>query len=354
MTGGSWRSLPDRCSAPAREVGAFYRSALAHELAQRGYAIDAGTGNHGRYFEIAGVPRGLLEAFSARSREVARAAERFRARYGRAPERGELRRLKLENRKAKIPAHACDLQEAGIRREHASASPASTQRRCWPRHVAREQSVRLRITSRSVSPNAPRHSSPASSGRCCSSRRSVSSHHAGDCALASDDRRTPRAAPGGRAMTTRAVRDHEQAIERASRSSPSRLTGRWGRRARGSQRTGSERIGAPPQRRANTRAGVITGPERAAVLIGPAGTGKGVVIDAAARAEQLAGRETLGVAVSGSTAQRLGQRQSRAAGQTFTLDALVARVEHGRVESEKTRRSTSTRRGWPTRPGSSG
>ena len=32
---------------------------------------------------------------------------------------------------------------------------------------------------------------------------------------------------------------------------------------------------------------VITGPERAAVLVGPAGTGKGVVIDAAARAEQL-------------------------------------------------------------------
>ena len=44
----------------------------------------------------------LLDAFSARSREVARAAERFRAQWGRAPERGELRALKLENRKAKV------------------------------------------------------------------------------------------------------------------------------------------------------------------------------------------------------------------------------------------------------------
>jgi conjugative relaxase-like TrwC/TraI family protein len=72
----------------AREVGAYYRSALAHELATRGYPIEPGTGKHGRYFEIAGVPRGLLEAFSARTREVAAAAERFRARWGRAPENG--------------------------------------------------------------------------------------------------------------------------------------------------------------------------------------------------------------------------------------------------------------------------
>ncbi len=56
----------------------------------------------------------------------------------------------------------------------------------------------------------------------------------------------------------------------------------------------------------------MTGPERIAVLIGPAGTGKGVVIDAAARAEQIAGREVLGVAVSGSTAERLGIGQPRA------------------------------------------
>ncbi len=66
----------------AREVGAYYRSALAQGLIERGFAIEAGTGKHGRYFEIAGVPRALLDAFSSRSREVARAAERFRAPFG--------------------------------------------------------------------------------------------------------------------------------------------------------------------------------------------------------------------------------------------------------------------------------
>jgi ATP-dependent exoDNAse (exonuclease V) alpha subunit len=75
----------------------------------------------------------------------------------------------------------------------------------------------------------------------------------------------------------------------------------------------------------------ITGPERGAVLIGPAGTGKGVVIDAAALAEQLYGNDTLGIAVSGSTAQRLGQDSPALAGQTLTLDALVVRAERGQL-----------------------
>ena len=50
----------------ARELGAFYRSQLAHELADDGYQIKYGTGKDGRYFEMAGVPqeaaRGVLRA----------------------------------------------------------------------------------------------------------------------------------------------------------------------------------------------------------------------------------------------------------------------------------------------------
>ncbi len=94
----------------ARELGAFYRSALAGELTREGYGIEQATGKDGRYFEIAGVPRELCEAFSGRSREVAKAAERFRARHGRAPERGELRELALENRRAKTLTTRNDLK----------------------------------------------------------------------------------------------------------------------------------------------------------------------------------------------------------------------------------------------------
>ena len=76
---------------------------------------------------------------------------------------------------------------------------------------------------------------------------------------------------------------------------------------------------------------VLTGPERATVLVGPAGTGKGVVIDAAARAEQLAGRETIGIAVSGSTTERLGSDSPALQGNTMTLDALTARANTGSI-----------------------
>jgi ATP-dependent exoDNAse (exonuclease V) alpha subunit len=93
----------------------------------------------------------------------------------------------------------------------------------------------------------------------------------------------------------------------------------------------AERIGARLSDEQMDSLRVITGPERAAILIGPAGTGKGVVIDAAARAEQIAQCDTLGIAVSGSTAQRLGRDSPALQDRTLTLDALVARVDAGRL-----------------------
>ena len=77
---------------------------------------------------------------------------------------------------------------------------------------------------------------------------------------------------------------------------------------------------------------VLGGPERVAVLIGQAGAGKGVVIDAAARAEQHSGRETWGVAVAGDTAERLGRDSPSLEDRTMTLDSLVAKARSGSFE----------------------
>ena len=75
------------------------------------------------------------------------------------------------------------------------------------------------------------------------------------------------------------------------------------------------------------------------MLIGPAGTGKGVVIDAAARAEQIAGREVIGIAVSGSTAERLGADSPALAGQHADPRRPGRAGEHGAgSRSEPTRR----------------
>ncbi len=316
----------------AREVGAFYRSALSHELYQRGYEIDAGTGKEGRYFEIAGVPQGLLDAFSARSREVAAAAERFRAKWGRAPERGELRRLKLENRKAKLSVTRADLRrvwnEKATRHSFPHERHDSQEHGRSRREGALEDRVEERLTA---------HAATFEPGEL---RAVLLEQSAGELAPADALARSRgmiaerRVLPleGGR-MTTLAVRAKEQAIERRvmQLAQPAgRDVGDRARTVAGDQL--AERIGSRLSDEQVHALEVITGPERAAVLVGPAGTGKGVVIEAAARAEQLTGHATFGIAVSGSTAQRLGQDSPALAGRTLTLDALVARVQHGRLD----------------------
>jgi conjugative relaxase-like TrwC/TraI family protein len=316
----------------AREVGAFYRSALAHELAQHGYEIDGGTGNDDRYFEIADVPQGLIDAFSARSREVAAAAERFRAKWGRAPERGELRRLKLENRKAKLPVTRGDLQhvwnEKAARHGQGRERQDSRQDGRSRREGALEDRVEERLIERAATFDPGEL-------RAVLLEQSTGELAPADALAKAREMIAERRVlqlEGGR-MTTLAIRAKEQAIERnfAQLGKPAgRDVGRQARAAAGDQL--AERIGARLSDEQTHALEVITGPERAAVLVGPAGTGKGVVIDAAARTEQLTGHATFGIAVSGSTAQRLGQESPALAGRTLTLDALVARVEHGRLD----------------------
>ena len=317
----------------ARELGAFYRAALADELVRDGYAIEQGTGKDGRYFEIAGVPHELCEAFSGRSREVARAAERFRARYGRAPERGELRNLALENRRAKTLTTRSDLQRVWTEtgRGHGFGPDEAVQLIGASERPAAERAIEDRVEAKLTEQHAVFEERDL--------RAVVLEQAAGEIApdqalgIAREMVRDRRVLTleGGR-MTTLAVRAQEQAIERRA----TQLAQPAGRDVGGiarnhATREVAEHIGGPLNPEQHHALEVLTGPERAAVLVGPAGTGKGVVIDATARSEQYAGRETIGVAVSGSTAERLGTDSPALAGQTLTLDALVARANTGTV-----------------------
>jgi conjugative relaxase-like TrwC/TraI family protein len=58
-----------------RELGAAYRTHLAHELSKLGFEIQRGTGRGGRYFELAGIPAGLLDRWSSRHHQVQAAIE---------------------------------------------------------------------------------------------------------------------------------------------------------------------------------------------------------------------------------------------------------------------------------------
>jgi ATP-dependent exoDNAse (exonuclease V) alpha subunit len=94
----------------------------------------------------------------------------------------------------------------------------------------------------------------------------------------------------GGVMTTLAVRAREQAIERRFAKLAHRADRDVGDFAREMASDDvAERIGTRLSDEQTHALEVITGPERSGILIGPAGTGKGVVIDAAARAEQLSG-----------------------------------------------------------------
>ncbi|MGH2927456.1 MAG: MobF family relaxase, partial [Solirubrobacteraceae bacterium] len=58
-----------------RELGAAYRTTLAHELGRLGFQVERGTGRGARYFELAGVPAGLVEQWSSRHHQVHEAIE---------------------------------------------------------------------------------------------------------------------------------------------------------------------------------------------------------------------------------------------------------------------------------------
>jgi conjugative relaxase-like TrwC/TraI family protein len=318
----------------AREVGAFYRSALAHQLQQRGYAIERGTGKHGRYFEIAGVPRSLLDAFSARTREVAAAAERFRAQWGRAPERGELRRLKLENRKAKVLVTRADLQsswnETAARFEFTGDKPTRllgiTGEPAPERALSDRVEERLTERAATFEPGEFRAVLLEQSVGELAPREALAFSRS----MIAERRVLP--LEGG-LMTTLAVRAREQAVERRFTQLAQVADRDVGAVAREiASDTVAERIGGRLSDEQAHALQVITGPERGAILVGPAGTGKGVVLDAAARAEQLTGHQTLGIAVSWSTAERLGRDSPALSQQVFSVDALVSRVKHGHIK----------------------
>ena len=314
----------------AREVGAFYRSALAQELSDLGYEIEGGTGKEARYFEVAGVPRGLLDAFSGRTREVVAAAERFRARYGRAPERGELRNVKLENRRAKELTTRDDLDQ--VWREVAEQykfGPGEAARLLAAEHKSAERDGTLmdRVERGLTATRAVFEVKELRASVLEQSVGELSPEQAFEVVgeMVRDRRVLP--LEDGK-MTTLAVRAQEQAIERHANELAVPSGRDVGESARSNAaREAAERIGAPLSDEQELALLVLTGPERGAALVGPAGAGKGVVIDAAARAEQLAGRTTIGVAVAGSTRERLGNDCPALAEQTMTLDSLVARAE---------------------------
>jgi conjugative relaxase-like TrwC/TraI family protein len=316
----------------ARENGAWYRAELAENLRELGLPVDRRTGKNERYFEVKGVPEELAGRWSSRSEDVDRAAALFRRRYGREPRAGELGSLTTGTRGSKSAADKVDVNDAwrAVGEEHG---------------LTKEQVQRLfdgrRIDSRPTVDLAKELLSEAVQERATITERELRAKayelSAGVCRPAEADRVVEELARSGelvrledRTWTTRTHRDLEQttldiAGERAAENAApvgeealKQARREIGREIKGSLTT--------EQREALE---TITGPGGVAVLVGRAGTGKGVTLSAAARAWQLEGNEVIGTAVAGVVAQRL--QADAQLERSFTADGLLNGVEKGHV-----------------------
>ena len=316
----------------ARENGAWYRAELAANLQRLGLQVDRRTGNGERYFEVSGVSHDLAQRWSSRSEDVHRAANLFRQRYGREPGPGELGSLTISTRGSKSAAPAIDInnawraqgEEHGLTKEHVEGlfndqrvenQPAVDLHKELLAEVTRERSM---INTHELKAKAYELS-------------------AGVCRPADADKVIQELQRSGELLkledgtwTTRGLRElEEQTVEIAQRRATeiaapvSKQALKQARREIGKQIKGSL---TSEQREALQ---TITGPGGIAVLVGPAGTGKGVVISAAARAWQLEGNEVIGIAVAGATAQRL--QGDTKLDRALSADQLIYGIKQGHI-----------------------
>jgi conjugative relaxase-like TrwC/TraI family protein len=315
----------------ARANGAWYRAELADGLRELGLEIRGGTGRDARYFEVAGVPGKLSERWSMRGVEIERAARAFRTRYGRDPRAGELGSITVGTRGTKAQVAAVDVdrawcavgEEHGLSREQAQSLYSGQER-----EFSREDFGRALLA------DVTKHSATVSERdlRARGYELAAGRVHPREADAVIDElaRSGALVALQGGRWTTRELRDLElQTVKLAASRSTAKVASVSESSLREArlevQRDLRSSLSAEQREAVQT----ITGLGGVSVLIGQAGTGKGVVIQAAAGAWQHHGYEVIGTAVAGATAERLGA--DVALEQSLTTDSLLARVESGSV-----------------------
>jgi conjugative relaxase-like TrwC/TraI family protein len=316
----------------AREGGSWYRSELASNLRELGLNIERRTGKGERYFGITGVPDTLSDRWSTRDGDVDRAAQTFRRRNGREPEPGELDQLTLKTRGPKSTATQPDIEKAydAIGSEYhftrRDAAKLPTDRPTIPdpnidlpkellAEVNRERSM---ITTRELRAKAYEIS-------------------AGVCRPAQADRLVNDLERSGEIVrleegmwTTRTLRDVEQATISVAERRATETTAPVSEQAlKQAQREAAKELHSPLSQEQREALGTITGPGGVSVLVGRAGTGKGVVMKAATRAWQLEGNHVIGTAIAGATAKRL--QADTGTDRSMTTDSLLNRIEKGHI-----------------------
>ena len=313
-----------------RVNGAWYRAELAHELRGLGLALERRTGREGRFFEVAGIPDQLVKRWSRRTEVIERAAREFRDRYGRAPRAGELAGMSVATRGTKTVTAEVDVsaawravgEEHGLERGRAEGLFES-------RAPKREPDVRGELLGEVVAQRS------MVTRQELEARALEIGAGAGPAAQATErldelSRTGELVELDGGWWTTRELRDLEQrtlatVIERSTEQTAvvSPLA-----RTEAAQHAG-ERAGGSLSDEQQQALELVTGPGGVTVLVGEAGTGKGVVLGAARDAWEREGHRVIGTAVAGAAAQRLGTEAGMR--ETMTADALAHRVREERL-----------------------
>ena len=316
----------------ARESGAWYRAELAAALRELGLPIERRTGRNRRYFEVRGVPEQLASRWSSRSEDVDRAARLFRQRYGREPRAGELGSLTIVTRGSKSAADRLDVNEAwrAVGEEH-GLSAERTEQLFNERSTSSQPRVNFRAE---LLEEVTRERAMIDDREL---RAKAYELAAGTCRPAEADRLIDQLARSGELVrledgmwTTRRLRELErstaQIVEQRANENAAPLGEAALKQAR--REIGKEIHGSLSAEQREALA-TIAGPGGISQLVGRAGTGKGVVLSAAARAWQLDGYEVIGTAVAGATAQRL--KEDASLDRAFTADGLCNGVESDRI-----------------------
>jgi ATP-dependent exoDNAse (exonuclease V) alpha subunit len=134
---------------------------------------------------------------------------------------------------------------------------------------------------------------------------------------------------GGR-WTTRELRELElRTLDRVADLAHSETPGMSAAGLTLARESARRQIGGPLTREQQDALATVAGAGNVAVLVGQAGTGKGVVIAAARAAWEHDGHRVIGTAVAGATAKRLGADAGIA--EAMTMDALTTRHRSGRL-----------------------
>jgi conjugative relaxase-like TrwC/TraI family protein len=321
----------------ARGNGAWYRAQLAHNLERQGLEVQGQTGMGGRYFEVKGVPEKLTEQWSARSAQIERAAAQFRDRYGRDPKAGELKDLTTSTRGTKgTGERETNVNEAwrAVGAEHG---------------LTRDEAKGLftgvdRGLTQSLKGEQGRDLGGELIGALTREHSTVSDRdlyaRAYELAVGwgppeQADKVVEQLVQSGELVplqggswTTRELREREQqTLALAKERSTEPVAPVSERTLKEAQRETGREIGAPLTVEQREALQTITGPSGVSVLVGQAGTGKGVVLSAATSAWQWEGNEVIGTAVAGATAERLGEETGT--DRAMTTDSLLAKAEHG-------------------------